>query len=213
MFIPDQRLILCQLNNTHDLALNLFCVDRPQLLMLTTDSHKRQHEPLNADDLTAALEVLRKWSGWYVIFNCGEKGGCSRVHKHLQGLRGPPFAFDVLVAEVKEPQGKVPFKFFLHQFESDSRGIELEIVLEKYQELLEQSREVLHLGQDEYVPHNVVLWERSIIVIPRRSGVHEGASANTGGMLGSIWVTDQAEVDKWLKAGCANVLRGLGVPR
>jgi ATP adenylyltransferase/5',5'''-P-1,P-4-tetraphosphate phosphorylase II len=58
-----------------------------------------------------------------------------------------------------------------------------------------------------------VLWDDWIVVIPRRNGVWEGASANTGGMMGSVWVHDQAEVDKWLRLGCANVLRELGVPR
>jgi hypothetical protein len=41
LFRPDDRLTLCQLNATHDLALNLFCVDRPQLLMVTSDSYRR----------------------------------------------------------------------------------------------------------------------------------------------------------------------------
>jgi hypothetical protein len=31
--------------------------------------------------------------------------------------------------------------------------------------------------------------------------------------MGSVWVPDQAEMDKWLQLGCANVLRELGTPR
>ncbi|KAG9199563.1 hypothetical protein G6514_008422, partial [Epicoccum nigrum] len=61
MYCPDERLILGQLNGTHDLALNLFCVDRPQLLMLTLDSYKRQHQLLDRDDFEAALEVVRRY--------------------------------------------------------------------------------------------------------------------------------------------------------
>jgi ATP adenylyltransferase/5',5'''-P-1,P-4-tetraphosphate phosphorylase II len=208
MFCPDERLILCQLNGTHDLALNLFCVDRPQLLMITTDSYRRQHEPLDVADFKAVLQVLRKWEGWYVIFNCGERGGCSRVHKHVQGLRGPPHAFDVLVEGEK-----VPFKYFVQKFEEGFKGVDVTQLLEVYSNMLGQCREVLELKEGEMCPHNVVLWDDSIVVIPRRKGIWEGASANTGGMMGSVWVPDQEEVDKWLQLGCANVLRELGVPR
>jgi ATP adenylyltransferase/5',5'''-P-1,P-4-tetraphosphate phosphorylase II len=209
MFCPDERLILCKLNaGTHDLALNLFCVDRPQLLVLTTDSYRRQHEPLDADDFGAMLQVLEAWEGWYVIFNCGERGGCSRVHKHVQGLRGPPYAFKALVEGEK-----VPFKYFMQRIEEGFRGVDAERLVLVYGELLGRCREVLGLEEGEMCPHNVVLWDDWIVVIPRRKGVWEGASANTGGMMGSVWVPDQAEVDKWLQLGCANVLRTLGVPQ
>ncbi|KAH8730419.1 Ap4A phosphorylase 2 [Phaeosphaeriaceae sp. PMI808] len=217
MFCPDPRLILCTLNNTHDLALNLFCVDRPQLLMLTLDSHRRQHEPLGADDFAAGLEVLGTWEGWYVIFNCGERGGCSRVHKHLQGLRGPPFAFGVLVDAWEgggKGKGKVPFKYFMWRVEGGGfKGVGVGRVVEVYEGMLVESRKVLGLAEGEVCPHNVVLWDGWLVVIPRRKGGWEGASANTGGMMGSVWVPDQGEVDKWLRLGCANVLRELGVPR
>jgi ATP adenylyltransferase/5',5'''-P-1,P-4-tetraphosphate phosphorylase II len=208
MFCPDERLILAQLNNTHDLALNLFCVDRPQLLVLTLDSYKKQHQPLDQDDFKAALEVLRRWTGWYVIFNCGERAGCSRTHKHLQGLRGPPHAFDVL-QKANGGESKVPFKFFMHRFPQGLEAEDVSTIWNVYSEMLVQCKLAL---DEEVCPHNVVLWDNCIVVIPRNKGMWEGASANTGGMLGSVWVRDQAEVDKWLKAGCANVLRELGVP-
>jgi ATP adenylyltransferase/5',5'''-P-1,P-4-tetraphosphate phosphorylase II len=210
LFCPDERLNLCQLNDTHTLALNLFCVDRPQLLMLTLDSYKRQYEPLDDNDLTAALEVLRRWEGWYVIFNCGERAGCSRVHKHLQGLRGPPYAFEALrKSEKGDREGRVPFEFFMRRFED---GYDVEAVRKVYEEMLGKCRKALGLSAMEFCPHNVVLWDGWIVVIPRNKGMWEGASANTGGMLGSVWVPDQAEVDKWLRVGCASVLRELGVP-
>lgn len=210
MYCPDERLILTQLNGTHDLAFNLFCVDRPQLLMLTLDSYKRQHEPLEEDDFKAVLEVLKTWKGWYIIFNCGEKGGCSRIHKHLQGLRGPPRAFHALLS--KDDDARVPFKYFMHRFEKGFAATSIAEILQKYNELLELCRGVLELGKDEFVPHNVILWDDWITLLPRRKGIWEGASANTGGMMGSVWVPDESEVNKWIQLGCANVLRELGVP-
>jgi ATP adenylyltransferase/5',5'''-P-1,P-4-tetraphosphate phosphorylase II len=178
--------------------------------MVTSDSYRRQHEALDGADFAAMMQVLKRWEGWYVIFNCGEKGGCSRVHKHVQGLRGPPYAFEKL----KEGGEKVPFKFFLHSFKEGFAKLEVEHLGDMYQEMLGRCREVLGMeDKGACPPHNVVLWDDCIVVIPRRRGVWEGASANTGGMLGSIWVPEETEMEKWVELGCANVLRELGVPR
>ncbi|EMD88897.1 hypothetical protein COCC4DRAFT_60432 [Bipolaris maydis ATCC 48331] len=212
MFCPDERLIITQLNKTHDLALNLFCVDRPQLLMLTLDSYKRQHEALDTDDFVVMLQVLRQFPSMYVIFNCGEKGGCSRVHKHLQGLKGPPHAFDYLISAVCEKENKVPFRYFVHRFEEGFKNTSASAVLSVYTTLLAQCQSAPDTKEENAPPHNVAMWADCLIVIPRRSGSTEGASANTGGMLGSVWVTSQEQVDEWLRIGCANVLRELGVP-
>ncbi|KAE8853725.1 hypothetical protein HRS9122_00717 [Pyrenophora teres f. teres] len=212
MFCPDERLIVTQVNNTHDLALNLFCVDRPQLLMLTLDSYKRQHEALDVHDLDVMLQVLRKLPGIYVIFNCGERGGCSRVHKHLQGLKGPPYAFDYLISAMNDPEKKVPFQYFVHHF---SQGFDITTAkdaLSIYTTLLTQCRSLMDSEEQDTPPHNVIMWADHLIVVPRRTGCTEGASANAGGMLGSVWVTGQGHVDEWLRIGCANVLKELGVP-
>lgn len=184
-------------------------LDRPQLLMLTLDSYRRQHEPLDQDDFTVTLEVLKRYPSMYVIFNGGEQAGCSRVHKHLQGLRGPPHAFKSLVSGSNT---RVPFKFFRHHFNQSFHDVSAGNVLEVYNSLLSQSRVVLGLSMQENCPHNVVMWDDWLIVIPRRKGSFQGANGNAGGMLGSIWVTSEEHVDKWTKVGCANVLRELGVP-
>lgn len=211
MYCPDERLILGQLNGTHDLALNLFCVDRPQLLMLTLDSYRRQHEPLDIDDLKVMLEVLGRFPRMYAIFNCGERGGCSRVHKHLQGLIGPPYAFHSLICD-GERKEKAPFQYFTHHVLHGFAHTPVPTLLDVYMDLLSKCRAVLGLKETDFCPHNVVMWDDWIVVIPRRNGITQGASANAGGMLGSVWVTKQESVDEWLRIGCANVLRELGVP-
>ena len=211
MYCPDERLILGQLNSTHDLALNLFCVDKPQLLMLTLDSYRRQHQPLALDDFMAALEVLRLFPSMYVIYNCSEAGGCSRTHKHLQGLLGPPFAFDHML-RASEGKAKVPFKFFLNRFVQDLTNISASDVLQVYETLIGKTRKLLDIHEDDICPHNVVMWKDSLIVIPRRAGFTEGASANAGGMMGCVWVPERKNVDEWERIGYANVLQRLGIP-
>lgn len=213
MFCPDERLMITQLNGTHDLALNLFCADRPQLLMTTLDSYKRQHEALDVNDFSVMLEVLQKLPNMYLIFNCGEQGGCSRVHKHLQGLKGPPYAFDHLISSLSDASKTVPYQFYVHEFSHGFQNTSASTVLDAYHVLLAQCRSLMAVDGEDAPPHNVVMWANRLVVIPRRKGTIEGAGANAGGMLGSVWVTGQEHVDKWSKVGYANVLRELGVPR
>ncbi|KAF2202797.1 hypothetical protein GQ43DRAFT_412999 [Delitschia confertaspora ATCC 74209] len=213
MYCPDERLILAKINNTHDFALNLFCVDKPQFILLTLDSYKRQHQTLDDDDFVAALEVLRHLDNIYIIFNCSENGGCSRVHKHMQGLRGPPKAFELFTQQSGNGASKVPFKYFMQRFSQALPNISASDVLNAYGRLLESSRGVLGLSQaDDTCPHNVILWKDTMIVIPRRKGHFEQASANAAGMLGSVWVAERSTVEDWMRLGPRIVLQELGVP-
>ncbi|KAF1929471.1 uncharacterized protein M421DRAFT_420000 [Didymella exigua CBS 183.55] len=211
LYLPDERLVLGQINDTHDLALNLFCVDRPQLLMVTSDSYQRQHDPLALDDLKAALEVLRLFPSMYVIYNCSQAGGCSRMHKHLQGLRGPPYAFEYMI-QASEEKRPVAFRYFVHHFDQTLRAVSASDLLDVYMVLLDRTRDVLGVGSEDVCPHNIVLWDDRIIVIPRRRGFYEGASANAGGMMGCVWVPDEKQVDEWRRIGFANVLQEMGAP-
>jgi ATP adenylyltransferase/5',5'''-P-1,P-4-tetraphosphate phosphorylase II len=211
VFKPSDDMTLTKLHNgTHDLAVNLFCVDRPQYILLTTDSYRKQDELLDADDFAAALETLRGISNVYVIFNCSEKGGCSRTHKHLQGLLGPPRAWDLFIDP--ERHRVIPFVFFLHRFENGFTNISVEELMDVYRGFIDRCRSVLSTGEEGVVPHNVVLWDDTLVVVPRSEGVvGKSASANTGGMLGSVWVTTQEYVDEWVELGPRKVLEELGV--
>lgn len=214
LYCPDERLKLAKLNGTHDLALNLFCVDRPQLLLLTLDSYKRQHDPLDRDDFAAALQVLTALPDMYVIFNGGEAAGCTRVHKHMQGLLGPPRAFESFVGG-EERQSQIPFHYLSHHFDGGFDAFSASDLLATYLKLLDGARQSLGLPRrNEPCPHNVVLWRGCMLVIPRRSAVVAShASANAAGMLGSVWISDRGPADEWLKLGCRNILEQLGVPR
>lgn len=177
--------------------------------MVTMDSYKRQYDPLALDDFKVALEVLRLFPSMYVIYNCSEAGGCSRMHKHLQGLRGPPYAFEYMVRAGGE-RHDVPFRYFTHYFDQTLRAASASDVLDVYKVLLDQTRKVLGVDLEDVCPHNVVLWDDRLIVIPRRRGFIEGASANAGGMMGCVWVPDEKQVGEWERIGPTTVLRELG---
>ncbi|KAF2448346.1 hypothetical protein P171DRAFT_428443, partial [Karstenula rhodostoma CBS 690.94] len=216
LFCPDPRMKLAKLNGTHDLAFNMFCVDRPQFLLLTLDSYRRQSELLDASDFQAALDMLAIpgiGSELYVIFNGGQEAGCSRVHKHLQGLRGPPPAFGNFVDEGR--RGSVPFRFFAHHFAEGFAGVRGERVVGVYLGLIERAKEALGLpGSASVCPHGLFMWRDWLVVIPRRRSGIEGtkASAATAGMLGSVWLSDEGPVEDWVRLGLRDVLGQLGVP-
>ncbi|KAF2462652.1 uncharacterized protein BDR25DRAFT_347664 [Lindgomyces ingoldianus] len=211
MYCVDERLKLAKLNDSHYLVFNLFCVDKPQFVLLTLDSYRRQHEPMDQDDFEAALKVLTSLDDMYVIYNCTEAAGCSRVHKHMQGLQGPPRAFESFIHGEKT-ESKIPFRHFAHRFSEGFDATSASDLSAIYETFLGQAKQALGLSQtDDVCPHNVVLWRDWIIVVPRRSAAMGRASANAAGMLGSIWLPEKGLVDEWMRLGCSNVLKALGV--
>lgn len=110
-------------------------------MVLTHDGHRRQYEPLDGSDLTAAWHVLNALSNeskdYVVFYNCGRDGGCSRLHKHMQLVPTPPGSFASFLdagitsldsASEAQPGGttaspesskdepEVPFHWFHHRF-------------------------------------------------------------------------------------------------
>ncbi|KAF5004777.1 hypothetical protein FDECE_8767 [Fusarium decemcellulare] len=214
-----------EVSNTHFMIANKFSFARPHLLLLTSDGYKRQYEPLDEDDLTAAwdqLNTLSTSSDYVAFYNCGPDGGCSRLHKHLQLMPMPQGSFAAFLDnpdEHKEP--KVPYQWFYHQLESPTPAS----LTNAYLDLLQQATVALQgssqrnsntnstLSLGAAYPHNMILTKRWIVVIPRRRGTVNGVGTNSVGMLGVLPVATQDEVDTWVQMGLVNTLRELGVPR
>ncbi|KAL4761945.1 putative phosphorylase [Aspergillus foveolatus] len=211
----DPATLLATFHGTHLLVVNKFCMFRPQLLLLTSDSYRRQREPLDLVDLRAACTVLTSLDAppQFVIYNCGPTGGASRQHKHLQVLPRPPRLFP----DVESDNRAVPYKYFLrylHDIELGSPEGQRKL-FEVYRELLAEAKQSLRGYLEDngnYIPHNVALVREWIIVIPRRNAAFEGITANTPGMLGSVWLMSEEEMEQWRHVGPKRVLAGLGVP-
>jgi ATP adenylyltransferase/5',5'''-P-1,P-4-tetraphosphate phosphorylase II len=154
--------------------------------------------------------MLNSLPSIYAIFNCSEAAGCSRVHKHMQGLVGPPTAFDMFINS--NLSSTIPFKCFTHHFSAGFSKIDVKEILVVYENLMQQTRSVLGVSDTDVASHNVILWKDWMIIVPRRKAAVQKASANAAGMLGSIWVPDRSGVDEWLRLGCKHVLEELGVP-
>ncbi|KAI9867671.1 MAG: hypothetical protein M1813_008471 [Trichoglossum hirsutum] len=207
---------------THSLTLNAYSIFRPQYLLLTTSPSHNQCAPLNKSDLTAAwtsLSILS--SSHWVIYNCGPEAGCSRVHKHMQifppptdGFRFFPDLTDTAAAEV------APFRYFLRRLRPTIGDIGSEEVanflLSAYHDLLASARSVLQIPPSETwtidpVPHNVILSDRWIMVVPRTRAAVGGLSVNAAGMVGMVWIKSEHEAELWKERGPVNILGGVGI--
>lgn len=193
-------------------------------MLLTSDGHRKQYEPLDEQDLAAAWTVLTAAVGggdYVVFFNCGQDGGCSRLHKHMQLIPTPAHSFAAFLDTEgggKEPN--VPFRWFYRRF--GSQNVTPAQLMNAYTDLLEQATKVgqglsEHAGAsppEAACPHNLVFTKRWMVLLPRRrAGVNKEAGANSIGMLGVIAVATRNEVNTWIRLGPTNTLRELGVPK
>ncbi|KAL1613939.1 hypothetical protein SLS54_010149 [Diplodia seriata] len=206
----DDKLLLCTINETHHLVLNKFCVFRPQYVLLTADSFRRQDEPLSLADFDAVVAAWNRLSGsHYALYNCMEAAGSSRVHKHLQ-LFTHPADFTLFPDRPDAHAAKIPFRYFLRRFGSATPSAQL--LLDAYNSLLAEAKQALGVSVEASAcPHNVVLVKEWMLVIPRRRSNVDGASANGAGMMGMVWVTDEERLQQWKALGPAWILSQLGV--
>ncbi|KAL7940956.1 hypothetical protein V8C42DRAFT_336046 [Trichoderma barbatum] len=221
--ISTQGYEIGQISDTHFIIANKFCYSRPHLMLLTCNGHRRQYEPLDEADLNAAQTVLNSMSQDFIAFyNCGQDGGCSRLHKHMQLLPKPSHSFaDFLDNEATEERPtNVPFHWFYQRLDVESSSTKE--ITKIYKKLL---REATAVGQGlaeradsappgSACPHNFILSKRWMIVIPRRrAGINKEAGANALGMIGVIAVATKPEIDNWIRLGLTETLRELGMPR
>jgi ATP adenylyltransferase len=202
---PD--LVLANINNTHLLVANLYCVFRPQLLLLTKDTYQRQYEPLDAEDLGAAQAVLVSAKNpYYAMFNCSAMSGASREHKHMHIL---PLENDGGMPSLETRIETFPFQ----SFRSPVEGANPDELLRVYNRLLANTREALKLTPGVVSPHNVILTQEWLMLIPRQSNDFHGITSNGAGMIGSVWLQNEAQLDKWIQFGPKNVLSHLGIAK
>ncbi|RFU29074.1 hypothetical protein B7463_g7257, partial [Scytalidium lignicola] len=209
------------INNTHFIVANTFCFARPHLLLLTSDGYQKQYEPLRQTDLEAAWTMLTAIGKEYVIFyNCGQYGGCNRLHNHMQLM---PMLEDSFAAFLDSEGGKepsVPYHWFYCRFES--QHVTPSNLTKVYTDLLKQATKVGD-NRSEHAdsalpgaacPHNMILTKRWMLVLPRRRAViTKEAGVNAVGMLGVIAVATKEEINTWLRQGLTQALRELGVPK
>ncbi|KAE8418063.1 ATP adenylyltransferase-domain-containing protein [Aspergillus pseudocaelatus] len=219
--ISTQGLEIGEISTSHFLVANKFCWARPHLMVVTSDGYRRQYEGLDLHDIKSVWFLLSTLDTDYVAFyNCGQDGGCSRLHKHVQLIPTPPKLFASFLDSKDSQPPRVPFECFYRRLNPHDPTPER--WLEIYNHLLEQSTNKgrglsENFGKappDAACPHNFILTKRWMVVFPRqRAAINKEAGVNAIGMLGHIVVATQNEIDDWIRLGPTNALRELGVAK
>jgi ATP adenylyltransferase len=190
-------------------------------MLLTNDGHRRQHEALDSDDLSAAWSLLSAATieDYVVFFNGGRDAGCSRMHKHLQLIPLPSSTFasslDFVEGELPEPE--VTFKWFYYRLSATPQTTP-ESLTEVYTTLLQKATDSFPQKPNGpsggVCPHNFLLTKRWMLVIPRREwGISREAGVNAVGMIGVMPCSTRAEMESWIKKGVGEALAEVAVPR
>ncbi|EXJ63449.1 uncharacterized protein A1O5_11498 [Cladophialophora psammophila CBS 110553] len=215
---PNPEEILSAVGPSHLLILNKFSVYRPSLLVITRH-FAPQSDGLDRNDLSAAWTILRHFTEYMVIYNCGFESGSSQGHKHMQfwpypdeqdlGFQLFPNTVESTV-NVTDNIPNVPYKHFVLRLPTDADANNLVKTYEKLLRKVQQSHKEAGGGTD----YNVILVKEWMCLIPRRhSGLERGAGANSAAMLGLVWIATEAEKDIWNSSGPAEYLKYLGIPR
>ncbi|KAF2136614.1 uncharacterized protein K452DRAFT_237249 [Aplosporella prunicola CBS 121167] len=210
----NSEMLLANINSTHLLVLNKFCVFRSQLLLLTADSYRRQSEQLDLEDFKAVCDILPLMGDPHMaMYNCGAKSGASRQHKHIHVLPRPSHLFP---DDRNFDPAKIPFLYLLQYLDKGIIGSRdgPQVLLQTYQDLLGRAKQASsNCSEDAEYAHNIVLTNEWLIVIPRSRAIFEGIATNAAGMVGSVWLNDDIQMDDWKAKGPKKVLRQLGLPR
>ncbi|KAF2435257.1 hypothetical protein EJ08DRAFT_394863 [Tothia fuscella] len=217
--------LIAEVNESHILIFNKFCVYRAQYMLLTADSYQRQESSLAIEDLAAAWNVLDAFNNdgheHYLFYNCTSNSGNSREHKHMQLFEKPLSGYEksngdeivfALFPDSTDKNLKVPFKYFIERLDT-TNATEPDDLLAAYERLLVPTREALGLETDtERCPHNLILVRQWMMLIPRRKATYEGNTVSSAGMLGLVWADCEEHVDEWKKIGPVKILTEVGVP-
>ncbi|KAG7005069.1 hypothetical protein G7Y79_00022g052900 [Physcia stellaris] len=211
---PDPDFVLCAVGPDHVLELNKHCILRPMYILHTRD-YERQSEDLRVGDVRAAWVVLGALGeSIMAIYNCGAEAGASQGHKHLQLFPKParsvfelyPYQISLSASE-SSTHPKVPYK---HTIMAIPEKASAEDVFNVYGKLLGEMRPVMQKeGVEDY---NVVLVREWMLLVPRRHHGREGVECNAVGMMGMVWLKDEAERQGWERLVMTEHLRWLGLP-
>ncbi|OUL59371.1 hypothetical protein [Pseudoalteromonas ulvae] len=191
-FLPHEAaMFVDSLGDNHKVLLNKFPVLSPHLLVCS-NTFINQSQALTESDLNAWHDVLSENNASQTnthrlgFFNSAPTAGASQPHRHMQ------------VIEVQHPltpfmeafQQWLPNKTLSLRYSSPMQ------LYQAYQEAL-QRLSLLRPDQDSS-PHNILLTEHNIWLIPRSDVQYLGIYANGLNFSGHFLLKDQTQLD-WLK--------------
>ncbi|KXH47829.1 hypothetical protein CSAL01_03322 [Colletotrichum salicis] len=197
--------------------------------VLYTRVFEPQTQHLNLADVEAARAVMAALKPTLgpqlMIYNCGVDAGSSQGHKHVQIFLQPTLhslypqkatsdsveadANGISNAEINSNIAGVPNQHFVLRL---PQAVTPQQAYHSLQRLVSATRELQTTGGQGY-DYNIIMAEDWICVVPRRLVGRDGVGANGAGMVGLVWLRDQAERDGWDAFGLTDHLVQLGIPR
>lgn len=189
-FAPyDPALFVADVGLSHVLLLNKFPVVTDHLLLVTR-AFEDQMEPLTEADFEALYACIDPKDA-LAFYNAGEIAGASQRHKHLQIVPSSVVTLDA-------SQVALPFAHAMGERPSHPRA-----AYARYLELCAQA------GIDERTPYNLLVTDRTMLVVPRTRERFESISINALGFAGSILVKTHQELARVREIGPMAILRAV----
>ena len=216
-FLPyDPELFVVDLSPTHLVLLNKFNVVDHHLLMVTR-AFEEQESLLTSADFEALAMTLGEIDG-LAFYNGGTVAGASQRHKHLQLVPLPMVPCGELVEErlpvtplleALTDSGRVEQLAFPFVHGAVSLGMmdwaqpDAGVLYELYQELLGL--------RDEGGAYNLLVTRRWMLLVARRMDECEGISVNSLGFAGSMFVRDEAQLERLKAIGPMAILKAVAL--
>lgn len=222
-FLPyEPELFVTDLSPTHLVLLNKFNVVDHHLLMVTR-TFEDQESLLTLADFEALALTLGEIDG-LAFYNGGKLAGASQRHKHLQWVPRPMADWEPGIPVVAVLDGlssagaveRLPGLPFAHGVVSltgldwggeavDAAGV----LFQLYEELL-RSVGLAWTGDRllDDGAYNVLVTRQWMLLVPRRAEGFGGISVNSLGFAGSMFVRNEAELERLKAIGPMVVLQG-----
>jgi len=227
-FLPhDPALLVRDVSSTHRVLLNKYPVLDRHLLVVTR-AFEHQEELLSLGDFQALAACMAECDG-LAFYNAGRAAGASQDHKHLQLVPLPLDAADneipirPLLRELQlvDGLGVAPLLPFRHAYAdlpsgawSDARTTG-ELLLALYAKLckaVDVGEVQLRGERRQSTPYNLLLTREWMLVVPRSRERFESISINALAFAGSIFVKDEAQLERVRESGPIAVLREVSWP-
>jgi len=222
-FLPhDPALLVSDISATHRVLLNKYPVLDRHLLVVTR-AFEHQENLLGPGDFHALATCMAECDG-LAFYNAGRAAGASQDHKHLQLV---PLPLDAADNEIpirpllREPQlvdglGAAPLLPFRHAYAqlpsgawSDSRTTG-DLLLALYARLCNAAGiEEAQVGSErrQSAPYNLLLTREWMLLVPRSRERFDSISINALAFAGSLFVKDEAQLERVREAGPVAILR------
>jgi len=212
----------------HVMVLNKFPISTFHVLIATKEM-KIQGEPLDLNDLEAAIDLMLGVDG-VVVYNGGPNAGATQRHKHFQVIqRNDSYSAPVLdyldhwidsegernleTNEMIHLEGW-NFAHGIRLIPRDWSSKSLEEIAVDYLILYNQMKESLIERDPARGDHALIFTRRYIILIPRRTNAFEGINFNSFPFMGTLTVASQNEYKLIIESTPLRVLQELcyGIP-